>query len=55
MSEKTQSQLKEYINKLQQQEQENKKLKQALEQEKNKPKEKEYIERVANTGIDLFI
>lgn len=42
--------------KLQQQEQENQELKQALEQERNKPKEKEYIEKVVeidNTDYTL--
>ncbi|WP_252241648.1 ParB N-terminal domain-containing protein [Clostridium sp. ZBS18] len=56
LSEKTQAQLKEYINKLHEQEQENQKLKQALEQERNKLKEKEYIEKVVkidNTDYSL--
>lgn len=43
LSEKTQAQLKEYVSKLQQKEEENQKLKEELEKEKNKPKEKEVI------------
>ncbi|MBN1076065.1 hypothetical protein DVV91_17230 [Clostridium botulinum] len=50
----TQKATQEYIDKLKQQEQENQKLKQALEQEKNKPKE--YIEKIVeidNTDYSL--
>ena len=43
LSEKTQAQLKDYVKKLQAKEEENEKLKKALEKEKNKPKEKEIV------------
>lgn len=43
LSGKTQAQLKEYVSKLQAKEEENEKLKKALEDEKKKPKEKEII------------
>ena len=43
LSGKTQAQLKEYVSKLQAKEEENEKLKKALEKEKNKPKEKEIV------------
>lgn len=43
LSGKTQAQLKEYVSKLQKKEKENEQLKKALEEEKNKPKEKEVV------------
>ena len=43
LSEKTQAQLKDYVKKIQAKEEENEKLKKALEDEKKKPKEKEII------------
>ena len=43
LTEKTQAQLKDYVSKLQAKEEENEELKKALEEEKNKPKEKEIV------------
>lgn len=52
LSDKTQAQLKDYVDKLHRQEEKNQELRQALDREKNKPKEKEII-KIDNTDYTL--